>query len=126
MGAPSGEFLRLIAIGGLSDQFLRNYMGAPQTSFFAYYMGVPSDLFLHILYGGPLKSVSSLTIWGPPTGQFLRLLYGAPLLFFFIFLCVKLSLGGPIFFNCHGGQVPPLAPPPPDCLCLCPIVRVVH
>ena len=78
------------------------YRGPPQFSFFAYYMGAPSDLFLRLLYGGPLVSISSLTIWGPPrmsffayymrppqvsffayymgppSGQFLRLLYGGP------------------------------------------------
>ena len=87
MGVPSDQFLRLL------------YGGPPQVSFYAYYMG------------GPLRSVYSLTMWGPP-GQFLRLLYGAPLIFFH-FLRVKLSLGGPYFFYFQGeGQVPPLAPPP--------------
>ena len=35
---------------------------------------------LHILYGGPLRSVSLLAIGGPP-GQFLRFLYGVLLIF---------------------------------------------
>ena len=46
--------------GPLSDNFF--YMEPLQISFFTYYMGSPSDQFLHILYGGPLRSVSSLTI----------------------------------------------------------------
>ena len=38
------------------------YGGPLQISFFAYYMGGLSDHFLRLLYGGPLRSVSSLTI----------------------------------------------------------------
>ena len=112
MGAPSGQFLRLLAIGGPlrsvssqlyrspSDQFLRIlYMGSPQTCFFAYYMGAPSDQFLRLLYmGAPHRSVSSFTIWDP-------------LIFF---LCIKLSLWS-YFFNFQGGTSAPscLPPPPP-------------
>ena len=98
-------------------------------------MGAPLDLFLCILYGGSLRSVSLHTIWGPlrpvslhtiyggllrsdfslaiwgPPGQFLYLLYGFPLIFFI--LHVKLSLGGPIFFHFQGGKCYLLLPPPP-------------
>ena len=85
-------------------------MGAPQISFFAYYMDVPSDIFLCILYGGPLRSVSSLTIWGPPTSQFLRLLYGAPW-FFFIFYALNYPWGPP-YFEFPGWASVPSCPPP--------------
>ena len=83
-GSPSGRFLHLL------------------------YLGAPLDKFLRLLYGPPLRSVSSITIcpppppdqflcllcgplWGPlqisffayyivgPLNQFLRLLYGGPL-----------------------------------------------
>ena len=40
---------------------------------------------------GPLRSDSSLTIWGPPSGQFLSLLYGAPQVSFFAYY-----IGGPL------------------------------
>ena len=36
-----------------------------QVSFFAYYMGAPSGWFLRLLYGGPHRSIYSLTMWGP-------------------------------------------------------------
>ena len=105
-------------------------------------MGAPSDLFLCILYGGSLRSVSLHTIWGPlrpvslhtiyggllrsdfslaiwgPPGQFLYLLYGFPLIFFI--LRVKLSLGGPICFHFQGGKCYLLLPPSHcgrPCLC---------
>ena len=64
----------------------------PQISFFACYRGATSHLgFFHKIYGGPLRSVSPLTIWGPLrsvsvhtfwepfSDQFFLLLYGAPL-----------------------------------------------
>ena len=82
-------------------------------------MGAPSYQFLCILYGAPLRPVSSHTIGGLPSDQFLRLLNGGPsvqflrLIFFQKFVHVKLSLGGPHIFEFpEGGQVPPLAPPP--------------
>ena len=95
--------LRLISLlitmwGPLQISFFAYYMGppqvsfyvyrAPQISFYAYYRG-PSNQFLCLLYRGPLldqfflhtiwgplRSVSSLTVWGPPSGQFLCLLWG--------------------------------------------------
>ena len=64
----------------------------PQISFFACYRGATSHLgFFHKIYGGPLRSVSPLTIWGPLrsvsvhtfwepfSDQFFLLQYGAPL-----------------------------------------------
>ena len=69
-------------------------MGPPLISFFAYCIGTPSGQFLRLLYGGPLRSISLLTMWGTPkvnffayymgarSGQFLRLLYGAPPIIF--------------------------------------------
>ena len=61
-----------------------------------YYYGASSDLFLHILYGGPLRSVYLLTIWGPPqvsffvyyippSGKFLCLHMGGPQISFFAY-----------------------------------------
>ena len=74
--------------------FSAYYMGPPQVSFFAYYMRSPQISFCAYFLGAPLRSVFSLTIWGPlikisfcayyiwgggPSDQFLRLLYGGPL-----------------------------------------------
>ena len=90
-------------------------------------MGVLSDLFLRILYGGPLRSrsVSSLTvwgppqtsffayymgppprsvslhtIWGPPSDQFLRLIWGPPQVSFFAYYVVAPQSS---FFAYHMG-----------------------
>ena len=58
--------LRLVSVHTfwvpLSDQFFLLLYGAPSDHFFAYYMGGPSDQFHRLLYEGPLRSVSSLTI----------------------------------------------------------------
>ena len=102
-GPPSHQFLCLLYRGSIRSvfsltirappqvSFFAYYMGHPQisffahtiwgssqTCFFAYYMEAPSDQsqFLRLLYGGPLRPVSSLTIWGPPPDQFLCILYG--------------------------------------------------
>ena len=45
--------------------FSAYYMGPPQVSFFAYYMGSPQISFCAYFLGAPLRSVFSLTIWGP-------------------------------------------------------------
>ena len=113
MWAPSGQFFRLLKgapqisffvyyLGAPSYLLLCLLYGAPQVTFFAYYMGPHSGQFLRLLYGGspqvsffayyiggPLRSVSSITIGGPlssvsshmgaPSDYFLRLLYGSPL-----------------------------------------------
>ena len=123
-GPPSRQFLCLLYGAPLRSVSSLTIWGPPQINFFTYYRG-------------PLRSVSSHTIWGPPqinffaycmgapSDQLLYLLYGGPPqvsffayymgppLFFILFLSVKLSLGGPIFFNFQGGggQVHPLAPP---------------
>ena len=54
-GAPSDQFLRILYGDPRSDQFLRLLYawGPSEISLFAYYMRAP------------LRSVSSLTIWGP-------------------------------------------------------------
>ena len=92
--------------------FFAYYMEPPQISFFAHYMEAssgqflcllyveaPLDNFLRLLYGAPLWSVSSLTIWGPAhqinffasyvgasSDQFLRILYrGPPQVIFFAY-----------------------------------------
>ena len=89
------------------------YKGPPQISFFAYYMGGgggPSDQFLCILYGGPLRPVSSHTIWGPPQISFF------PLNFFKILKHNPLNYpwGVPHIFEFPGGGAgaPFCAPPP--------------
>ena len=40
------------------------------TQLIAYCRGAPSDQFIHIEYGGSLRSVSSQRIWGPPQISF--------------------------------------------------------
>ena len=80
--------------GPLSDQFHCLIYGIPplRSVSFAYYRRATSHLgFFHKIYGGPLRSVSPLTIWGPLrsvsvhtfwgplSDQFFLLLYGAPL-----------------------------------------------
>ena len=110
---PPDHFLRLL-YGAPQICFFSYNMGAPlrsvslftirdlppppplQISFFACYRGATSHLgFFHKIYGGPLRSVSPLTIWGPLrsvsvhtfwgplSDQFFLLLYGAPLRSFF-------------------------------------------
>ena len=94
MGPPSSQFFRLLyrsllmpvsslTMWGLPDQFLRILYGAhsdqflslldggpPQVSFFAYYMRALSDQLFCLLCGGPLRSDSSHTIWGPQVSLF--------------------------------------------------------
>ena len=91
MGAP--RIISLHTILGPPDHFLRLlYAPPPQISFFICYRGATSHLGLfHKIYGGPLRSVSPLTIWGPlrsvsvhtfwgpHSDRFFLLLYGAPL-----------------------------------------------
>ena len=92
--------------------YMRSHPG-PFLSLLAYYIGAPSDQVLHIKYGGPLRSVSSLimeaslcgffsyymgthqiismhTILGPPD-HFPRLLYRAPQITFFSY-----NMGAPL------------------------------
>ena len=75
--------------GGPSDHFFAYYIGAPRSLSLLTIWG-PPDQFLHKIYGGPLRSVSSLTIWGPlrlvslltiwgPSDQFLCILFWGPL-----------------------------------------------
>ena len=52
--------------------------GPSQVSFFAYYMGPLQVSFFSYYIGAPLRSVSSLTVWGPLSDQFLRILYWGP------------------------------------------------
>ena len=87
--------------------------GPPQIRFFAYYMGG----------GGGLRSVSSLTI-GDPSDQFIRILYGPPLRS----ISSLAICGGPLrfVFSPTVWAHPPVSffayympPPPPDqFLCL--------
>ena len=82
----------LITIWGSPQVRFFAYRGAPSSDqFLCLPCGAPLDKFLRILYGCPLRSVSSHTIWGPPqirffayymeapSDMFLRILYGAPL-----------------------------------------------
>ena len=70
--------------------------GLLQINFFAYYKGALSDQFLRILfgspfgsvllilYGGPLRSISSLTKWAPRS-VFLLTIWGPPQTSFFAY-----------------------------------------
>ena len=87
---PSDQFNLIQYAPPLRSTSLHAIWGPPQISFFAKYMGAPSDQFLLLLYearpfrlvssltirapqlsfcpyflGAPLRSVFSLTIWGP-------------------------------------------------------------
>ena len=62
MVSPQISFCAYFLGAALRSIFFSYHMGPPQISFFAYYMGGPSDQFLHLLYRGPLRSVSSLVI----------------------------------------------------------------
>ena len=52
-------------------------------SVFCILYGGPPDHFLRLLYGGPLRSFFSHTIWRPGSDQHLCLIYGAPQISFF-------------------------------------------
>ena len=100
--APPDQLYRLL-YGGPADQFFHLLYGPPPplVSFCAYYMGAPSDQFLWILHvyggplrsvsslttGGPLRSASSLTIWGPPQVSFFAYYMGTSLCQFLRLLC---------------------------------------
>ena len=63
-GGP--QIISLHTILGPPDHFLRLLYGAPQITFFSYNMGGHLRFyFFHKIYGGLLRSVSPLTIWGP-------------------------------------------------------------
>ena len=126
MGTP--QIISMHTILAPPDHFPRLLYGAPQITFFSYNMGAPlrsvslftiwaspSDQFLcmllgghlrfwflHKIYGGPLRSVSPLTIWGPlrlvslltiwgPSDQFLCILFGGPSQIIF-----SLTIWGPL------------------------------
>ena len=103
---PSGQFLRLLAIGGPLRSVSLQLYGGPSDQFLRKLYGPPSDLFLRILYGDPLRSVSSLTKWGAPWSVSLLTIWGPIDFIFFILLCLKLSWGAPIFFNFQGASAP--------------------
>ena len=74
-------------------------------SFFSYYMdpriislhtifGTPDHFLRRLLYMGPLRSVSSHTIWGSFSGQFHSLLYGPPPPQISFFACYRGGGGG--------------------------------
>ena len=73
-GPSSDQFLRILygssRLGSVSLRricfVLSYYMGAPKYEFFCILYGASSRCFLRLLYGGPLRSISLLTMWGPP------------------------------------------------------------
>ena len=67
--------------------FFAYYMGPPQVSFF---WAPPQVSFFADCMGAPLRSVSSLTMWGP-LDKLLCILYGGPLRSVSL-----LSIGGPL------------------------------
>ena len=75
--SPADQFL-LIQWGPLSDQFhCLLYEAPPQISFFACYRGGHFRFFFfHKIYGGLLRSVSPLTMWGPLRLVFLLTIWG--------------------------------------------------
>ena len=76
-------------------------------------MGAPnSDQFFRILYGGPLRPVSSLTKWGSLKSVSSLTIWG-PLNFLNNFYALNYPWGGPQIFEFPGGGASaPLAPPP--------------
>ena len=70
----------LLTIGGPQISFFACYGagGTTDFSFFTKYMGAPSDQLLRLLYGGLLRPVSSLTMWGPPRSVFSHTIWGPP------------------------------------------------
>ena len=134
MRSHSGPFLSFFAycMGTPSDQFLRIEYGGPLRSvsslimeaslcvFFFHTIWRPLRSFLCILYWGPqitffayymgpLRSVSSHTIWGPLLDRFRCLLYGPPS---DQFLCML--LGGHLRFwflhKIYGGPLRSVSP----------------
>ena len=94
--------LSSLTIWGPSDQFLLiQYRGPSQISFIVYYMPPPlpqlcmvslhaigSHLrfyFFHKIYGGLLRSVSPLTIWGPPQVSLFAYYVGPPQISFCVY-----------------------------------------
>ena len=69
-------FSSLTIWGPPQVSFFTYYIGPTSDQFFAYYMGATSDQFPCIQYSVPLRSVLSLTIWGPLRSVFC-LLYRA-------------------------------------------------
>ena len=60
-------------------EYRRKLRASPRVHLVFLLYGDPSDQFLHILYGGPLRSVSSPTIWGSPEISFFTYYMRAPL-----------------------------------------------
>ena len=99
MGAPSEQFLRIDyggplrsvyslimeasilmyffhTIWGPLGSFLCIVYCGPQITFFAYYMGPLRSVSSHTIWG-PLRSLSLFTIWGPPQISFFACYRGA-------------------------------------------------
>ena len=79
-GAPhAGQFLHLLFWGPfIQISFFVYHMGAPSGQFLCLLERALSDQFFSILYGGPLRSISLPTIWGPPGINFFFYYMGAP------------------------------------------------
>ena len=76
---PPDHFLHLL-YGAPQVSFFSYNMGAPlrSLSLFTIWAPPPQITFCAYFFGGPSQIIFSLTIWGP-SDQFLRLLYGGPL-----------------------------------------------
>ena len=91
MGAPYDQFTCLLYVGPLIEflrilydagQFLPLLYGAPLSSLSSLTIWGPPQINFFAYYRGPLRSVSSQTndtIWGPPQINFFHLLYRGPL-----------------------------------------------
>ena len=81
---PPRSLSSLTIWGHPQVSFFAYYMRAlSQINFFAYYVGSTSDQILPILYGGGLRSVSSLTIGGPLRSVYSHTIWSPPQVDFF-------------------------------------------
>ena len=104
MGAPSCQFLCLRNRGpGPLRSVSSHTIWDPSSGQFLclLYVGAPLDNFLRLLYGGPLRSVFSLT-WGPLRSIFLLTMWGPLQISFFAYYMgplrsvSSLTIGGPL------------------------------
>ena len=91
--------------GGLGSVSLHTICPPPQIGFFTYYRWASLDIFLCILYGGPLRSVSSHSICGR-----------GPQISFFANYMGTLFRSVCLYILCR-------PPPPPPYTFLCTIAR---
>ena len=124
MGPPQVSFFAYYMGAPPQVSFFAYYMGAPLRScFFAYYVGAPLDKLLRILYEGPLRLLSLLTIGGPLISvssltKWWALSSVSSLnflnIFFKNFYALSYPCGDPYIFEFPGGGASaPSCPPPP-------------